>query len=145
MPTEIDCDLLNIYHSMSTFHSISHATLFWRWFEQRSTKYYSVLKNKKLQNTILFRTTLYFKVLLHTTEYYSGTIPYFKVQQRITKYCKMLPRTSPFDSRNTWKATSGTQNKTKRLVVGCGFCTLGDPLNLQLVRIVQSRTHNSTA
>ena len=33
---------------------------------------------------------------------------------------------------------------TERLVVGCGFCTFGDPLNLQLVRIVQSRTHNST-
>ena len=25
---------------------------------------------------------------------------------------------------------------TKRLVVGCGFCTFGDPLNLQVVRIV---------
>ena len=34
---------------------------------------------------------------------------------------------------------------SERLVVGCGFCTFGDPLNLQLVRIVQSRTHNSTA
>ena len=33
---------------------------------------------------------------------------------------------------------------SERLVVGCGFCTFGDPLNLQLVRIVQSRTHNST-
>ena len=31
---------------------------------------------------------------------------------------------------------------TERLVVGCGFCTFGDPLNLQLVRIVQSRTHS---
>ena len=35
-----------------------------------------------------------------------------------------------------------TNIKTKRLVVGCGFCTFGDPLNLQLVRIVQSRTHS---
>ena len=26
--------------------------------------------------------------------------------------------------------------------MGCGFCTFGDPLNLQLVRIVQSRTHS---
>ena len=34
---------------------------------------------------------------------------------------------------------------TKRLVVGCGFCMFGDLLNLQLVRIVQSRIHNSTA
>ena len=33
---------------------------------------------------------------------------------------------------------------SKRLVVGCGVCTFGDPLNLQLVKIVQSRTHNST-
>ena len=32
--------------------------------------------------------------------------------------------------------------ETERLVVGCGFCTFGDPLNLQLVRIVQSRTHS---
>ena len=31
---------------------------------------------------------------------------------------------------------------SERLVVGCGFCTFGDPLNLQLVRIVQSRTHS---
>ena len=28
------------------------------------------------------------------------------------------------------------QKETKRLVVGCGFCTFGDPLNLQLVRMI---------
>ena len=39
---------------------------------------------------------------------------------------------------------SNTRYLSERLVVGCGFCTFGDPLNLQLVRIVQSRTHNST-
>ena len=29
-------------------------------------------------------------------------IVYYKVQQRITKYRKVRPCTSPFDSRNTW-------------------------------------------
>ncbi len=29
--------------------------------------------------------------------------------------------------------------------MGCGFCTFGDPANPQLVRVVQSTTHNSTA
>ena len=40
-----------------------------------------------------FGITQYFKVLLRTTKYYSGTIPYCKVQQRTTgtKNCKVLP------------------------------------------------------
>ena len=66
VPIEFNCDLLKSSHSMSTSHSISHATLFCWWLQQgsleevhscRTTKYYSVLQN----------TTRYYKVLLRTT------------------------------------------------------------------------------
>ena len=83
----IDCDLLNTLQSISTSHSTSHVTLFWWWQKHRNTKYYSV------------RTSKYDSGLI--TKFYSGTFPYYKVQQRTKKYCKGL-NCSPFDSRSTW-------------------------------------------
>ena len=87
VPIEIDCDLLN------TFHSISHATLSWCWLERRSKKnysvllgttpvllqYYSVLRSitPVLQSTtpVLQSTS---PVLLCTTKHYSSTTRYYK-------------------------------------------------------------------
>ena len=83
----IACDLLNTLQSISTSHSTSHATLFWWWQKHRNTKYYSV------------RTWKYDSGLI--TKFYSGTFPYYKVQQRTKKYCKGL-NCRPFDSRSTW-------------------------------------------
>ena len=109
VPIGTDCDLLNTFQSIS----ISHATFFWWWLEQRSTKYYSVLQRttkyeKVLQSTtILLRTTPYYKVLLRD---------YYVLQSRTTKYCKVQPVlvrliVATHDTSSTLRgATSGMQN-----------------------------------
>ncbi len=96
---------------MSTSHSISHATLFWWWLEQRSLpscwacheKYQlnSVLQSTTPYYKVLHSTTPYYKVRLHTTKY-DSVLLYSSVLQNTTPYYKVLPVTNPFDSRNTW-------------------------------------------
>ena len=101
-PIGIDCDLLNTFHSISTAHSISHATLFWWWPQPRSTKHYSVLQK---YYSVLQSTTLYYKVLLCTKKYQK----FYKVLLR-TKYhklqttthlCKVLQVTTPYKKLQT--------------------------------------------
>ena len=107
VPIGIDCDLLN------TFHSISHATLFWWWTERRRNKNYSVLQ----------RATKYESLLLTSTKNYFGTTPCYKsttpalqsttpALQSTTAYYKILLRTTKYYPTTTNYHSSTTPNNT---------------------------------
>ena len=83
VPVEIDCDILN------TFHSISHTTLSWCWLERRSKKNYSVLLRTTQYYSVLQIAT---PVLLCTAKYYSSTTLYYKV---LLQYYSVLQSTTP--------------------------------------------------
>ena len=103
VPIGIDGDLLN------TFHSISHATLFWWWIERRSNKNYSVLQSATIYESLLltstknyFGTTPCYKsttpALQSTTPALQSTTPYYKILLRTTKY---YPTTTNYHSSTT--------------------------------------------
>ena len=95
----IDCDFMNTFHSISTSHSISHATLFdddSNNVVQSTTLYHSVLQSSTKYYKLLFRTTPHCKVLQGTSLYYKILLRYYSVLQSTTPYYKVLLRTSKY-------------------------------------------------
>ena len=86
---------------------MSHATLFWWWPEQRSTKYYKVLQSTTKYCSALQGTTNYYSVLQSTTDDYCilqyqllttpvllHTTKYYSLLLHATKYCLVLQSTT---------------------------------------------------
>ena len=98
---------------LNTFHSISHATLFWWWIERRSNKNYSAYYERATKYESLLLT--YYKGLLryHSVlqKYYSSTTKYHssttRALLRTTKYysstTKYYPTTTNYHSSTTPK------------------------------------------
>ena len=85
-----------------------HTALFWWWFEQPNTKYYSVSQNTTehyssitLHYKVLLRMTMYHKQLRSTTKHYSSTTRYYNVFLRITLYYILLLHTTKYSSSIT--------------------------------------------
>ena len=116
----LDCDLLSTFHANSTSHSISNATLFWWWLEQRSTKHPSILQST---TRVLFRTTKYNKKLQITWKCYPALVRLIVVTHETSSTSRRATSgmqnagttTFMFDSRDTWNVIDLARSNRSRL------------------------------